>query len=174
MIAIVTGTLCEAIREAPFGEIAAATGGLTPDETIGFIGERFDIDAGLQHLNARYYDPRLGLFIQLDWFEVTDSGMGTNRYSYSFNDPVNLRDPGGNDTLFDPRTYGLGGPNRSGGSLLAYGDGMPRGPVPSQAHVNAVRDLVAAMGLVAGSAAIISPMEKGGIGHNSGITTPQL
>lgn len=23
--------------------------------------------------------------------------MGTNRYSYSFNDPVNLRDPGGND-----------------------------------------------------------------------------
>ena len=26
------------------------------DETKGFIGERFDADAGLQYLNARYYD----------------------------------------------------------------------------------------------------------------------
>ena len=81
---------------APFGEIASATGGITPVETIGFIGERYDADAGLQYLNARYYDPRLGLFIQPDWFEVTDSGVGTNRYSYSFNDPVNNLDRTGN------------------------------------------------------------------------------
>lgn len=32
---------------APFGEIAAAAGGITPVETIGFIGERYDADAGL-------------------------------------------------------------------------------------------------------------------------------
>jgi RHS repeat-associated protein len=62
----------------------------------GFIGERFDPDAGLQYLNARYYDPELGLFIQPDWFEVTQPGVGTNRYSYSFNDPVNLSDRSGN------------------------------------------------------------------------------
>jgi|GEM_PF-2570635 len=65
-------------------------------ETKGFIGERFDDDAGLQYLNARYYDPELGLFLQPDWFEVTEAGVGTNRYAYSFNDPVNLSDPGGN------------------------------------------------------------------------------
>ncbi|WP_407681538.1 RHS repeat-associated core domain-containing protein [Profundibacter amoris] len=46
-------------------------------------------------MNARYYDPRLGMFIQSDWFEVTKPGVGTNRYAYSFNDPVNLSDPGG-------------------------------------------------------------------------------
>jgi len=57
---------------------------------------RYDADAGLQFLNARYYDPELGLFIQPDWFEITEAGVGTNRYSYSFNDPVNLRDPNGN------------------------------------------------------------------------------
>jgi len=34
--------------------------------------------------------------LQPDWFEVTEPGVGTNRYSYSFNDPVNLRDPLGN------------------------------------------------------------------------------
>jgi predicted GIY-YIG superfamily endonuclease len=47
-------------------------------------------------LNARYYDPKLALFIQPDWFEVTEPGVGTNRYAYSFNDPVNGSDPGGN------------------------------------------------------------------------------
>ncbi|WP_259806437.1 hypothetical protein [Aliiroseovarius crassostreae] len=36
------------------------------------------------------------MFIQPDWFEVTQPGIGTNRYAYSFNDPVNLNDPNGN------------------------------------------------------------------------------
>jgi len=65
-------------------------------EAKGFIGERLDVDAGLQYLNARYYDPELGLFLQPDWFEVTKAGVGTNRYAYSGNDPVNMRDPTGN------------------------------------------------------------------------------
>jgi hypothetical protein len=30
---------------------------------------------------------------------VTAAGVGTNRYSYGFNDPVNMRDPGGNYCL---------------------------------------------------------------------------
>ncbi|MCB2130875.1 MAG: RHS repeat-associated core domain-containing protein [Rhodobacteraceae bacterium] len=67
----------------------------TPKETKGFIGERYDDTSGLQYLNARYYDPRLGMFLQPDWWEVTKQGVGTNRYSYSFNDPVNGRDPSG-------------------------------------------------------------------------------
>lgn len=59
-------------------------------ETKGWIGERYDADAGLQYLNARYYDPELGMFIQPDWWEVTKRGVGTNRYAYSFGDPVNF------------------------------------------------------------------------------------
>lgn len=51
---------------------------------------RYDADAGLQYLNARYYDPRLGMFIQPDWFDPMKLGVGTNCYSYSFNDPINL------------------------------------------------------------------------------------
>jgi Novel toxin 10 len=38
------------------------------------------------------------MFLQPDWFEVTQAGVGTNRFSYSFNDPVNKFDPGGNQT----------------------------------------------------------------------------
>ncbi|MEP0951054.1 MAG: RHS repeat-associated core domain-containing protein [Paracoccaceae bacterium] len=96
----ITNTAGERIKRAtykPFGEkrdyIDRAA---EPVETKGFIGERFDGLAELQFLNARYYDPELGLFIQPDWFEVTDPGVGTNRYSYSFNDPINRFDPNGN------------------------------------------------------------------------------
>jgi RHS repeat-associated protein len=72
------------------------TPGLPAPETKGWIGERYDADAGLQYLNARYYDPVLGMFLQPDWFEVLKPGVGTNRFSYSFNDPVNKLDPSGN------------------------------------------------------------------------------
>ena len=81
----------------PLGEQTEwKTDAIAPAEDKGFIGERYDADAGLQYLNARYYDPKLALFIQPDWFEVAKPGVGTNRFAYSFNDPVNKRDPGGN------------------------------------------------------------------------------
>jgi RHS repeat-associated protein len=68
-------------------------------ESKGRTRERFDADAGLQYLNARYYDPVLGMFIQPDWFDVMKPGVGTNRFSYSFNDPINKADANGNQTV---------------------------------------------------------------------------
>ncbi len=65
----------------------------------GFIGERSDADARLQCLNARYYDPRPGIFVQPDWWEVTQTGVGTDRYGYSFGNPVNNRDAGWNECV---------------------------------------------------------------------------
>ena len=62
----------------------------------GWIGERYDAEAGLQYLNARYYDPDLAMFIQPDWWEVTQAGVGTNRYAYAGGDPVNMSDANGN------------------------------------------------------------------------------
>ncbi len=51
----------------PFGETRDwVSDAAAAEETKGFIGERYDADAGLQYLNARYYDPELGLFIQPD------------------------------------------------------------------------------------------------------------
>ena len=76
---------------------AAAILPATPSGACGFIGERFGAGAGLQYLNARYYDPKLGMFLQPDWFEVTAAGVGTNRYAYAGGDPVNASDSGGNE-----------------------------------------------------------------------------
>lgn len=36
------------------------------------------------------------LFTSPDWFDPTQPGVGTNRYSYSGNDPINRSDPSGN------------------------------------------------------------------------------
>ena len=94
------GALGKRSTYRPFGEITDFN--VAPAvavETKGFIGARYDEDSGLQYLNARYYDPELGRFIQPDWFEVTKAGVGTNRYAYAGNDPVNLSDPGGNATF---------------------------------------------------------------------------
>jgi RHS repeat-associated protein len=94
-----SGARVESAVYKPFGEQTEfVTPGLAAPESKGWIGERYDADAGLQYLNARYYDPVLGIFLQPDWFEVLKPGVGTNRFSYSFNDPVNKLDPLGNYT----------------------------------------------------------------------------
>jgi RHS repeat-associated protein len=87
----------EAALYKPFSEQSewVLPGNAAP-ETKGWIGERYDADAGLQYLNERYYDPELSLLRQPDWFEVTKAGVRNNRFGYSGNDPNNPADSSGN------------------------------------------------------------------------------
>ena len=78
----------------PFGQDREWPANPSATDDKAYIGERKDPAAGLIYLNARTYDP--DLFTQPVWFEVTTTGVGTNRFAYSFNDPVNLSDPEGN------------------------------------------------------------------------------
>ena len=56
-----TGAVVERAIYKPFGEQTEwLTAAQSVPESKGWIGERFDADAGLQYLNARYYDPVLG------------------------------------------------------------------------------------------------------------------
>jgi RHS repeat-associated protein len=90
----------------PYGEETIDVYDLTTaPETKGYIGERFDADAGLQFLNARYYDPKLGMFLQPDWWEVAQAGVGTNRYSYAGGDPVNGTDASGHSWYNDWKDF---------------------------------------------------------------------
>jgi RHS repeat-associated protein len=52
-------------------------------------------ETGLQYLHAGNYDPQLGRFLSPATWDPTLPGVGTNRYAYSGNDPVNMMDPGG-------------------------------------------------------------------------------
>ncbi len=94
-------TTVEADAYAAFGDRAATltpgTGGLTPErqEAKGYTGERDDPEVGLLYLHARYYDPKLGIFVSPDTWDPLKEGVGTNRYAYAGNDPVNKADRNG-------------------------------------------------------------------------------
>src|SRR5215208_6264149 len=81
---------------------------VTPSK--GYIGERYDAESGLMYLHARYYDPVLGRFIQPDTWDPTAPGVGTNRYAYADNDPINKSDANGHifDTLWDGANVAIG------------------------------------------------------------------
>ena len=63
---------------------------------IGFGGHRVDSETGLIYMHARYYDPAIGRFISADTI-VPDpfNPQALNRYSYVYNNPLNLTDPTG-------------------------------------------------------------------------------
>jgi RHS repeat-associated protein len=79
----------------PFGPVAAQASSGLHAESKGYIGERHDAETGLTYLNARYYDPVIARFVSPDWWDPNKPGVGTNRYGYADNDPVNKSDPNG-------------------------------------------------------------------------------
>jgi RHS repeat-associated protein len=91
-----SGAVTERLGYAAFGEAKPTT-----SMPKGFIGERPDVETGLIYLNARYYDPALGRFISPDDWDPTLAGVGTNRYAYAQNDPVNKADPNGHNWFTD-------------------------------------------------------------------------
>jgi RHS repeat-associated protein len=76
-----------------FGEPYGATGS---NQTIfGFTGEPTD-DSGLVYLRARYYNPVIGVFPNLDPLEGgMDQPMSLNRYMYAQGNTTNAVDPTG-------------------------------------------------------------------------------
>jgi RHS repeat-associated protein len=97
-------TGCVASRSAyrPYGDRTQAEAPsipgcspVAPAEPRGFIGERHDPETGLLYLHARYYDPVIGRFLSPDTLDPIEPGVGTNRYAYADNDPINKSDPNG-------------------------------------------------------------------------------
>lgn len=54
---------------------------------------------GLFYLNARHDDAHVARFISPDWWDPTHQGVGTNRYSYGDNNPINVPDPSGHSSM---------------------------------------------------------------------------
>jgi len=59
-----------------------------------YCGEQLDADLQLYNLHARYYNPVVGRFSQIDPFSGNQQS-GANLYAYCGNDPVNSSDPSG-------------------------------------------------------------------------------
>jgi len=65
-----------------------------------YSGERFDPDLQQYYLRARYYNPIIGRFGAQDQQDGTPNDpLSLHKYAYTQNNPVNGRDPSGNETL---------------------------------------------------------------------------
>ncbi len=81
-----------------FGEVLNQTGGT--ENLYLFAGEQFDGSLGQYYLRARYYDPAVGRFTQMDaWIGSRRDPVTLHKYLYVNAEPVNSIDPSGNMTL---------------------------------------------------------------------------
>ncbi len=96
-----TGAVIEAIDYYPYGQNRVDTKvGTYTGEKRKYIGEEFDASTNLSYLNARYYNGARGNFLSEDpVFVGTNQNLGDpqtlNSYSYANGNPVNLKDPSG-------------------------------------------------------------------------------
>ena len=67
-----------------------------------FTGQALDSRTGLMYYRARWYDPRLGRFLQADTV-VPGAGnpQALNRYGYVLNNPLRYTDPSGHAICID-------------------------------------------------------------------------
>jgi RHS repeat-associated protein len=83
-----------------YGEMTAVSG--ESPNRYGFSGERFEPEAGLQALRARWYDPSLGRFQSRDPFPgVQARPVSLHRYQYAEQDPIRRSDPTGATSLIE-------------------------------------------------------------------------
>ena len=69
---------------------------------LRYRGYYYDRETGFYYLNSRYYDPKIGRFINADSYVSTGQGIvGYNMFAYCGNNPVNASDPMGDFWLWD-------------------------------------------------------------------------
>lgn len=88
------GAVTDTFRYDAFGNVIGRTGS-TPADHL-YRGEQLDPNAGFYYLRARWMDPRIGQFTQMDslaGFAFDPATM--HRYNYTPSDPVNFVDPSG-------------------------------------------------------------------------------
>ena len=88
------GEVVQHIEYVPFGEVFIEERNSIWNTPYLFNAKEFDEETGLYYYGARYYDPRLSLWmsVDLEWEKLIFS----TPYCYTMNNPVNNFDPDGN------------------------------------------------------------------------------
>ncbi len=111
----VNGGIAEILDYYPFGAIRTDSVSQGSAEQRKYIGKEYDVETGLNYLEARYYDGKLGRFLSQDIVHLSlgdpnaikqitgqelqvflSDPQNFNSYSYARNNPISLKDPNGN------------------------------------------------------------------------------
>ena len=88
------GEVVQHIEYVPFGEVFVEERNNIWNTPYLFNAKEFDEETGLYYYGARYYDPRLSLWISVDLDR--EKLIFSTPYCYTMNNPVNNFDPDGN------------------------------------------------------------------------------
>ena len=90
------GEVVQHIEYVPFGEVFVEERNNIWNTPYLFNAKEFDEETGLYYYGARYYDPRVSLWISTDILE--EKNYGNSSYAYTYN-PITFIDPIGTDTI---------------------------------------------------------------------------
>jgi RHS repeat-associated protein len=83
-----------------YGTLQSSMSTSTQATTMLYCGEQYDSTLQMYNLRARYYNPSNGRFNQRDAYNGNKyDPQSLHRYLYANGDPINGRDPSGNETL---------------------------------------------------------------------------
>ena len=89
------GEVAQHIEYVPFGEVFIEERNNTWNTPYLFNAKEFDEETGMYYYGARYYEPRLSLWMSVD--PLTEKYAGLSGYVYTIDNPVKLIDVDGRD-----------------------------------------------------------------------------
>jgi len=129
----------------PFGTLTTTPSTNPSITNHGFTGHRHNNtgsnDLGLIYMNARYYLPQIGRFVSPDSIVPEPSNpQSLNRYSYSYNNPINYTDPTGHKATSGCEYEKCGSGSSSDNYLFQQSDGqlVPWNPEQTEPRYDAV------------------------------------
>ena len=90
------GEVMQHIEYVPFGEVFIEERNNTWNTPYLFNAKELDEETGMYYYGARYYEPRLSLWMSTDLLE--EKNYGNSSYAYTYN-PITFIDPIGTDTI---------------------------------------------------------------------------
>ncbi|GAB4190188.1 MAG: hypothetical protein Tsb002_17920 [Wenzhouxiangellaceae bacterium] len=106
-----SGALTDSYAYEAFGTLLNQSGATSNDYL--YTGEQYDTELSQYYLRARYYNPTIGRFTQMDtWMGRNHDPVTLHKYLYANADPVGHVDPSGNISTLTGITIGttvLGG-----------------------------------------------------------------
>ncbi len=112
------GEVVQHIEYVPFGEVFIEERNNVWNTPYLFNAKEFDEETGMYYYGARYYDPRLSLWMSTD--PLQETAQRFSPYAYAANNPVNAIDPDGNIVIF------INGMHLNSGGKSEYWNGVDR------------------------------------------------
>jgi RHS repeat-associated protein len=109
LITNLDGEIVQHIEYVPFGEVFIEERNNTWNTPYLFNAKELDEETGLYYYGARYYDPRISIWLSTDPLQEKYPNVST--YAYCILNPVKLIEPNGMDPIFinmaDKASYGV-------------------------------------------------------------------